>query len=51
MWIDGAKEFSVEGYPPWTYVAEMRESVKWLDPRVNKTGNQKLRVLEVPGTS
>jgi hypothetical protein len=32
MWVDGVKELSVEDYPPWTYVAEMREGyINWQD--------------------
>ncbi|MFB8229949.1 hypothetical protein [Cellulosimicrobium sp. NPDC055967] len=30
VWDDGAKERAVEDYPPWTYVAEMRDGyLEW----------------------
>jgi len=32
VWTDGTKEPSVEDYPPWSYVAEMREGfLDWHD--------------------
>ncbi|MFD1860706.1 hypothetical protein EHW97_11220 [Aeromicrobium camelliae] len=32
VWADGVKEFPIEDYPPWTYVAEMRSGyLDWND--------------------
>lgn len=34
VWADGTKEPSVEDYPPWSYVAEMRDGfLDWQDGR------------------
>jgi hypothetical protein len=44
VWVDGVKERAVEDYPPWSYVAEIRQGyLEWLGTsRTDRAGRYQI---------